>query len=71
MRRFLPVIVLVLLSPVVAELLVGSTPISQIIALLFVLPIYDAGALLIRELVRRSGRGWGSILLLVVAYGIV
>jgi hypothetical protein len=71
MRRFLPVIVLILMAPVVAELLLGSTPITQPIALLFELPIYGAGALLIRELVCRSGRGWISILLLGSAYGIV
>ena len=70
MRRFLPVLVLVVIAPVVAELLYGTVAITQIVAVLFVLPIYGAGALLIREVVRRSGRGWGSILLLGGAYGI-
>jgi len=71
MRRFLPVLVLVVIAPVVAELLYGTVAITQIVAVLFVLPIYGAGALLIREVVRRSGRGWGSILLLGGAYGII
>ncbi|MCE0762282.1 hypothetical protein LWC35_05060 [Pseudonocardia kujensis] len=35
------------------------------------MPIYGAGALLIREVVLRRGRGWPSILLLAIAYEIV
>ncbi|HZR39370.1 MAG TPA: hypothetical protein VFB12_04595 [Ktedonobacteraceae bacterium] len=71
MRRFLPVIVLILIAPLVAELLGGSTPITLPIAWPFLLPIYSAGALLIRELVRRRGRGWASILLLGAVYGLI
>jgi hypothetical protein len=75
MRRLLPALVLVLMAPLVAELLSGSTPLGQPIVLAFLvpiyLPLYGAGALLIRELVRRSGRGWASILLLGAAYGLV
>jgi hypothetical protein len=71
MRRLLPALILVLLAPLVAELLSGSTPLSEAIALLFVLPIYGAGVLLIRELVVRSGRGWGSILILGAVYGLI
>ncbi len=70
MRRFLPVFVLVLMAPVIAELLVGSTPVNQPIVFLVEVLIYGPGALLIRELVRRSGRGWDSILLLGMAYGL-
>lgn len=75
MRRLLPTFVLVLMAPLVAELLSGSTPLGQPIVLAVLLPIYlplyGAGALLIRELVHRSRRGWGSILLLGAAYGFV
>jgi uncharacterized membrane protein len=75
MRRLLPALVLVVMAPLVAELLSGSTPLGQPIVLAFLLPIYlplyGAGVLLIRELVRRSGRGWASILLLGAAYGFV
>ncbi|QBD76667.1 hypothetical protein EPA93_11900 [Ktedonosporobacter rubrisoli] len=75
MRRRLPAFVLIVMAPLVAELLGGSTPLDQPIALAFLLPIYlplyGAGALLIRELVRRSGHGWASILLLGAAYGFV
>jgi hypothetical protein len=34
-------------------------------------PMYGGGALLIREIVRRKGRGWPSIILLALAYGIL
>ncbi|MBE3558278.1 MAG: hypothetical protein IMW89_03530 [Ktedonobacteraceae bacterium] len=71
MRRFLPVLTLVLIAPIIAELLWGSTPISRIASLLVLLPLYGGGALFIRELVRRSGRGWASVLLLGAAFGIV
>jgi len=75
MHRRLPAFVLVLMAPLVAELLAGSTPLGQpiVLAILLVvyLPLYGAGALLIRELVRRSGRGWPSILLLGAAYGFI
>src|SRR5690348_1109866 len=71
MRRFLPVLVLVLMAPVVAELLWGTTPISRLGPLLLQIPIYGGGVLLIRDLVRHRGRGWISILLLGAAYALV
>jgi len=75
MHRLLPAFVLVLTAPVVTELLAGSTTLSQPIVLAILLPLYlllyGAGALLIRELVRHSGRGWASILLLGAAYGFI
>lgn len=71
MHRLLPAFVLVLMAPLVAELLAGSTPLGQPIVLAILLPLYGACALLIRELVRRSGRGWTSILLLGAAYGFI
>jgi hypothetical protein len=75
MRRHLPAFVLIFMAPLVAELLGGTTPLGQPLVLAFLLPIYlllyGAGALLIRELVRRSGRGWTSILLLGAAYGFI
>ena len=39
-------------------------------ALIVLAPMYGGGALLIREIVRRTGRGWPSILVLGMAYGI-
>ena len=71
MRRFLPVIVLVLMTPLVAEILANPLWITLPIVLPFFLLIYGPGVLLIRELVRLSGRGWASILLLGAAYGFI
>jgi hypothetical protein len=59
------------LAPLVAEFLLGNLPITLLPALIVLAPMYGGGALLIRELVRRSGRGWPSILLLGIAYGIL
>ena len=71
MHRFLAVIVLILMAPLVAEVLPGSTPIASPALLLSDVLIYGSGALLIRELVRHRGRGWPSILLLGAAYGLI
>lgn len=74
MRRLAPVFVLLFLSPAVAELLSGSTPLAQFfnpLSLLLELGLYGAGAILIRELARRRGLGWTSILILGAAYGMV
>ena len=71
MRKFLPALVLFLLSPFIAEILLGATPLSNFSSLFFVIPLYGGGALLIRELVRRRGLDWISIALLGVAYAII
>ncbi|GHJ47238.1 hypothetical protein Cs7R123_45800 [Catellatospora sp. TT07R-123] len=60
--------VLVLLTPLVAELALGSTPIRMAWLVLLWMPVYGAGVLLIRELAVRRHRGWPSILLLAVCY---
>jgi hypothetical protein len=59
---------LVVLTPVIAELALGSTPISYGFLVLLWIPVYGALALLIRELVTRTGRGWPSLILLGVGY---
>jgi hypothetical protein len=71
MRRYAPVLVLFVLSPLVAEFLFGTTPVSRLGSLLLELPLYGGGAVLIRELARRRGSGWGRIALLGVAYAII
>ncbi|MEU7855386.1 hypothetical protein [Nonomuraea sp. NPDC049141] len=62
---------LAVITPVIAELLLGNPPLSKIWLMLLWIPIYGAGTVLIRELVRRRGGGWPPILLLGLAYGIV
>jgi hypothetical protein len=66
-RRVAPALLLALLAPICAEVLPGATRFSS----LFVFPIETAvwggGAVLIREIVRRRGLGWPSLLLLGMA----
>src|SRR5262245_25092844 len=71
MRRYAPVLVLFMLSPLVAEVLLGATTLSRIGGLLPTSLLYGGGAVLIRELARRRVPGWGAIALLGAAYGIV
>ena len=69
-RGIWPALGLVFVAPLVAEFLLGNLPIKLLPALIVLAPMYGGGALLIREVVRRTGRGWPSILLLGMAYGI-
>jgi hypothetical protein len=58
-------------APLVAEFLLGDFPATWLPLIIVLAPMYGGGALLIRELTRRTGRGWPTILLLGVAYAIV
>lgn len=69
-KRIAPAIALFFLSPLVAEFLLGDFPLSKIGFLLFLAPFYGGGAILIREITRRAGRGWPTIITLALAYGI-
>lgn len=71
MRRILPAVGLFFLSPLVAEFLLGDIPITGLFALILVGPMYGGGALLIREVCRRAGWGWPSMLALAAAYGVL
>jgi hypothetical protein len=69
-KRIAPAIALYFLSPLVAEYLLGDFPLSKLSFLLFLAPFYGGAAILIREITRRTGRGWPTILTLALAYGI-
>lgn len=69
-RRVLPAIGLFFLAPLVAEFLLGDLPINLLVALVVLAPMYGGGALLIREVARRTGRGWPHIFVMALAYGI-
>jgi hypothetical protein len=71
MRRLAPVFILFALSPFIAEVLLGATPISRIGGLILVGPFYGCGAILIREIARRRSSGWMRIVLLAAAYAII
>ncbi len=71
-KRNLPAAVtLFFVAPLVAEYLLGDISIRLLVALIPLAPMYGGGALLIRELVRRAGRGWPSILVLGAAYALI
>ena len=70
-RGIWPALALFFTAPLVAEFLLGNLPIKFLPALIVLAPLYGGGALLIREVVRRMGRGWPSILVLGMAYALV
>ncbi len=70
-RSFAAAITLFFVAPLVAEYLLGDLPLTLLAALLMMAPLYGGGALLIRELARRAGRGWPTMLLLGAAYTLV
>lgn len=71
MKRFAAVLVLALLSPLIAEYLSGSLSFAYIGALPVLILMYGGGAVLIREVARQAGRGWPTIILLALAYGVI
>src|SRR4030095_15246535 len=71
MRRIVPVLTLLALSPFIAEMLFGATPLSNIGALLVIIPLYGGGAVLVCEFARGRDTGWGRVFLLGAAYGII
>ncbi|MFI6480451.1 hypothetical protein ACIBH1_21150 [Nonomuraea sp. NPDC050663] len=70
-KRWIPVLSLFLLAPLVAEFLLGNLPVTMLIALISLAPLYGGGALLIRELSRRLRLGWTGIALLGLAFAVV
>lgn len=70
-HRLKPALSLVLLSPLIAEYLLGSLSFKQLVLFPIMALMYGAGALLVRETARRAGRGWPTILLLGLAYGVI
>jgi hypothetical protein len=70
-RRVAPAFALFFLSPFVAEFLLGDFSITALPAILLVGPMYGGGALAVREIARRLGRGWPTLILLALAYGVL
>src|SRR5512146_1714253 len=65
-----PVAALVFLSPVLAELLTGILRLSNLWLLIPEMAVYGSAALIIREVVRRLRGGWGTMLVLGLAYAV-
>jgi hypothetical protein len=70
-QRLWPVFTLFFLAPWVAEFLLGNISVTALPAMIVLAPLYGGGAILVREAARRAGRGWPTMLLLALAYGIV
>jgi hypothetical protein len=74
--RIAPALGLLVLAPVCAEYLygyddsTGNLP-ALLGGLVLFAPLYGGAALLIREATRRAGRGWPTILLLGLAFGVL
>lgn len=68
----MPVLGVLVLAPWFAEMSWGGYPLTDIpVILLFLGPMYGGAAVLIREVARRTGRGWPSIVLLAAAFGVL
>lgn len=73
-RSNLPSLALIGLAILIPELLTGSTPVASLVNPVgdaFLVGLYGGGVLVIREVSLRWNRGWGPVLLLGAAYGIV
>ena len=70
-RPWPAVLALAVAAPLIAEISLGSLPVSKVWMLLFFGYIYSAAALLIREAVRRRHLGVSSTLALELAFGLV
>lgn len=67
----LAAISLCILSPIIAEYLLGIWSLRQLSSLLFLVPFYGCGALLVREIARRRRSGWIGISALSFAFGLI
>ncbi len=67
--RLAPVITLAVLAPFCAEYLLGGISLRDLVNLPFLMPLYGAAAVLIHEIVRRTGRGYPTIVGLGAAFG--
>ncbi len=73
-KQNIPIITLLLLSPAIGELLSGSAPPLEFFnpfAFALLVGLYGIGVLIVRELSIKWKKGWGTILLLGAAYGII
>jgi len=68
--RIAPIVALVLLSPLVGEVLSGATRLSFLFAYLPEIMFWGCGTLLIREVVRRWGGNWTTMLPLGMALSV-
>jgi hypothetical protein len=70
-RRLGPVFGLLLLAPFIGEFLLGNVTGDMFIYAFLFIPLYGCGAVLVREIGRRTGGGWPAMALLAVAYALI
>lgn len=72
-RSARPALALFLLAPIIGEFLLGNVPLdgSALVLLVPLMLLYGGGALLIREVARRAGRGLPTMAVLALAYAVV
>jgi len=75
LQRVAPALGLFFLAPLTAEYLIGYLPVTgnfvqMLVDLWIFAPLYGGAALIIRETARRTGRGWPTMILLSIAFGI-
>ena len=71
LRRVAPALALLVVAPLIAEFLLGDFNVRQLGFIIVFIPVYGAGALLIRELTRQARRGWPTMLVLSLAYALI
>lgn len=71
LRRIAPALALLIVAPLIAEFLLGDFNVRQIGFVVVFIPVYGAGALLVREITLRARRGWPTLLLLALAYALI
>ena len=69
-RHLAPAFTLIFLAPFIAEVLSGATRVSFLFAFVPEMMMWGCGALIIREVVKRWGGGWTSVLLLGLALSV-
>lgn len=69
-RRVTALLTLLVLAPLIAEVLEGSTHLTNLFAFPTQIGVYGCAALLIRASVRSQRKGWIALLLLGIAYGL-
>lgn len=72
-NKLSPALVLYFLSPLIGVLLPGTLPPARFLdpfTLAYLVALYGTGALLCRELTVRWNRGWPTLLVLGLAFGL-
>ncbi|MCL3818809.1 hypothetical protein [Aeromicrobium wangtongii] len=70
--RWGSVVAVMVIAPWMAEMSWGGIPFTDVLLVIaFLGPMYGGAAILIREVTRRAGRGWPTVLLLAAAFGVL